>query len=186
MTRFLKVAIPSAVAALAIPFCAGAAMAQQIERGTFHDEFTDTVNDFCDVPGLTVQLDNVIDGSFHVVTRGKSKVPYYSEHAVFTQLTTGPGGSVTSKDATIGKDFKITDNGDGTTTIQVLATGNSTLYDSSGKVIARNPGQVRYSILIDDMGTSDPSDDTETFLGFDKDSTGRSDDYCAVAVPLIS
>ena len=61
------------------------------------------------------------------------------------------------------------------------------LYGEDGKVIARNPGQVRFEILVDHGGTpTDPSDDEFLeFLGVVKESTGRSDDYCEAAVPIL-
>ena len=61
------------------------------------------------------------------------------------------------------KDQRVTDNGDGTLTILVLATGNSTLYGPDGKAIARNPGQIRFEFLVDHGGTpTDPSDDEDS------------------------
>ena len=69
----------------------------------------------------------------------------------------------------------------------MLETGNATYYGMDGKAIARNPGQVRDEILIDNNGTpQDPSDDE--FLEFIqeiKGSTGRTDDFCAAAVPAL-
>jgi hypothetical protein len=60
-------------------------------------------------------------------------------------------------------------------------------YGPNGKALARNPGQVRFEILIDNAGTpSDPSDDEFVeFLGLVKESTGRTDDFCAVVVPVL-
>jgi hypothetical protein len=86
------------------------------------------------------------------------------------------------------KDLRITDNGDGTLTILVLATGNSVVYGANGKAIARNPGQIRFELLIDHGGTpTDPSDDEFLkFLGVVKESTGRTDDFCSAVVPAIS
>lgn len=57
-----------------------------------------------------------------------------------------------------------------------------------GKALGRDPGQIRFKILIDTAGTpSDPSDDEFlAFLGVVKGSTGRSDDFCATAVPALS
>ena len=88
----------------------------------------------------------------------------------------------------IDKDLRVTDNGDGTLTILILSTGNAVLYGENGKVIARNSGQVRFEILIDHGGTpTDPSDDEFLeFLGVVKDSTGRSDDFCEAAVPILT
>lgn len=63
------------------------------------------------------------------------------------------------------KDKRVTDNGDGTMTILMLATGNAVLYGENDKAIARNPGQIRFEILIDHNGTpTDPFDDQ--FLDF--------------------
>ena len=50
-----------------------------------------------------------------------------------------------------------------------------------------NPGQIRFDILVDHGGTpTDPSDDEGLeFLGEVKGSTGRTDDYCAAALPIL-
>jgi len=60
--------------------------------------------------------------------------------------------------------------------------------DGSGPVIARDPGQIRFAPVIDLGGTPlDLSDDEFVeFLGFVKESTGRSDDVCAAAVAAIT
>ena len=39
-------------------------LGKPIEHTDFHDEFTETINDFCEVSGLTVQVDHVDDGRF--------------------------------------------------------------------------------------------------------------------------
>ncbi|CAN5440993.1 hypothetical protein BH10ACT10_BH10ACT10_17750 [soil metagenome] len=56
-----------------------------------------------------------------------------------------------------------------------------------GKALARNPGQVRYEILVDDNGTPSLPDDDEflAYVGPVKDSTGRNDDYCAAMVGYL-
>jgi hypothetical protein len=81
-----------------------------------------------------------------------------------------------------------TDNGDGTLTVLFLETGNEVTYSSDGKVIARNPGQVRFEVLVDHNGTpTDPSDDQViAFLGIVKESTGLTQDFCAAAVPALT
>lgn len=65
-------------------------------------------------------------------------------------------------------------------TIDTLATGNATLYGPDGKAIARNPGQVRFHIVYDVVN------DVEVSFEQTKGSTGRTDDFCAVEVPLFS
>ena len=95
---------------------------------------------------------------------------------------------VTEVSRVMEKDLRVTDSGDGTWTILVFATGSSSVYDATGKAIARNPGQFRYEILVDHGGTpSDPSDDKFLeFLGVVKESNGRTDHFCAAVVPAIS
>jgi len=156
----------------------------------FQDEFTEVVEDFCDVPGLTVQLDGVVDGRFLFNRRGPDGLAYYMEsiHLSTTFTNVDTGSTITGVERTLSKDLKVTDNGDGTLTILVLATGNATLYGEDGKAIARNPGQVRFEILIDDGGTPDDPFDDEFIadLGLVKGSTGRNDDFCEAAVPALT
>jgi hypothetical protein len=106
---------------------------------------------------------------------------------VVTNLA-NPDNIVRSRSTFVDKDLRVTDNGDGTLTILILATGNSVLYGEDGKVIARNPGQTRFEILVDHGGTpTDPSDDEFIrFLREVKASTGRNDDFCALAVPMLT
>ena len=55
-------------------------------------------------------------------------------------------------------------------------------------MIARNSGQVRFELLIDNGGTpTNPDDDEELeFLGVVKESTGLNDDFCELAVPMLT
>ena len=70
----------------------------------------------------------------------------------------------------------------------MLGTGNDVVYGPDGKAIARNPGQTRFELLLDDNGTpSDPDDDVFLAdLGIVKGSTGRTDDYCDAVVPALT
>jgi len=169
---------------------AGPAGAQPLERGTFHDEFTDVVEDFCDVSGLTVQLDSVVDGRFLLNRHGPDGLVYGMEsiRLADTWTNVNNGNTISVRERTLFKDLRVIDNADGTLTILVLGTGNFTVYDQDGNAIARNPGQVRFEILIDHSGTpEDPFDDEFIeFLGFVKESTGRNDDFCEAAVPELN
>jgi hypothetical protein len=100
----------------------------------------------------------------------------------------GTGHSISDDERTVVKDLQVVDNGDGTLTITVLATGNFVAYDADGTAIARNPGQSRFQFIVDHSGTpADPSDDVELEdLGLIKGSTGRSDDFCAAAVAALT
>ena len=169
---------------------AGAASAGKVSRDAFHHEGTFVLRNFCDVPGLDVRVSFTIDARVHVVPRGRDQLAYFLQHGTRAETLTNlaDGTSLTSFTRVTEKDLRVTDNGDGTLTVLILATGNGTLYGPDGKAIARNPGQVRFRLLVDHGGTpTDPSDDEViAFLGNVKESTGRSDDYCAAAVPALT
>ena len=162
---------------------AGAASADAPVR--FHEEFTDVIDDYCDVPGLTVRSDVVVDGK----TRIRQRAGFMEQvNGTFVDTNVDNGKAITGAFHTTGKALHATDNGDGTSTLLFLVTGNDVTYGSDGKAIARNPGQVRFEVLVDNNGTpDDPSDDEFlAMLGLVKESTGRTDDFCAAAVPALT
>jgi hypothetical protein len=165
---------------------AGGASAQPIEHTEFHDEFTVIADDFCEVPDLTVQIDFVADGRFLFNPHGPDGLAYGHVNVRLTAVYTNVanGNTVTEVGNVVDKDLRVTDNGDGTLTILILATGNSVFYGPDGTAIGRNPGQTRREILIDHGGTpTDPSDDVFLEdLGVVKGSTGRTDDFCETIV----
>ena len=168
---------------------AAAADARQVFRETVHDERDIVLEDYCEVPGLTVELTSVLDMRVNVVSRGPAAdvlLAARRHQGVLHNPATGK--TLTSVATVTEKDMRVTENGDGTLTILVLATGNAVLYGPDGKAIARNPGQTRFEILVDDGGTpNDPSDDEFLGrLGTVKESTGRNDDFCEAAVPALN
>jgi hypothetical protein len=185
VSRMLAAAGLAAAASLSL---ATAASAQPIREGGVFVE-TVIIDDFCDVPDLTVQLDSTVNARFMLNPHGPDGLFYVLEHFKLTNVFTNVanGNAVTEEVTTLSKGLHVTDNGDGTLTVLVLATGNAVVYGPDGKAIARNPGQVRFEILIGDGGTpSDPSDDEELeFLCVVKESTGRTDDFCEAVVPVL-
>jgi hypothetical protein len=177
------------VAGLATVTASATAAAKPLDRGEFRNEFSGVVENFCEVEGLTVEFDAVVEGRFRVNTKGKDGLVYFDEHLDVTNTLTNVdnGNSVTEHSRVLNKDLSVTDNGDGTLTVILLSTGNSTVYDASGKAIGRNPGQIRIEFVVDHNGTPDfPPDDillSETLV---KGSTGRSDDFCEVVVPALT
>lgn len=176
------------VAATAV-LAATASAGGQLFRELIDEQESIIEEDFCGVEDLTVRFDISRVGSVHAVPHGPDGLVYFGFNLKVTEVVTNlaNGNSVTSFSTVRDKDLRVTDNLDGTLTILVLTTGNSVLYGEDGKVIARNPGQVRFELLIDNGGTpTDPSDDEFLeFLGLVKGSTGRSDDYCEAAVPIL-
>jgi hypothetical protein len=159
------------------------ASAQKVGGGTFHDEDTFTVQNFCDVPGLDVEGHITLDGRFLARLQGPDSIVYFMDNTrsviEWTNLATGQTATDISR-MTTSKDLSITVNDDGTITLIVLLTGSGQLYGDDGRLIAKGDGQIRIGDVIDYNGTlSDPSDDTEVSSELIFGSTGTNDDYCA-------
>jgi hypothetical protein len=170
---------------------AGGASAQPIDHAEFHDEGTFIEEDFCEVSGLDVQGDFVFDNRFLVNPHGPDGLIYFHVNVKFTGVFTNlaNGNTVTEVGNAVDKDLRVTDNGDGTLTILVLTTGNVAAFGPDGKALARNPGQVRFEFMVDHAGTpTDPTDDVDIEDSFNlvKESTGRTDDFCAAVLPVLA
>ena len=161
------------------------ATAKPIEKGHFHDVFTSDVYN-CD--GTPAQDSGNVSGNFVFNQRGSSPFPYYRESVRGTVVTTNldTGGTFTNVFTANSKDQTIVNNGDGTITITVFASGGSRFYDTNGKLVLRDPGQVRVAFDVDYNGTpGNPDDDIEIPGSFRivRPSTGNSDfsqrDFCA-------
>ena len=168
------------------------ATARPIDKGHFHDVFTSDVYD-CD--GTQAQDSGDVSGNFVFNQRGSSPFPYYRESVHGTVVTTNleNGGTFTNVFTANSRDHTIVDNGDGTITITVYASGGSRFYDTNGRFVLRDPGQVRFAFDIDHNGTpGDPRDDVEVPDSFRvvRPSTGNSDlsqrDFCADLVEFTS
>ena len=157
-------------------------------KETIRDEFQNGIEDFCGEEGLTVQESGVFESRLMINARKRDRLAYFMENQRISVVLSSEDGTVTSEEKVLIKDLDVTDNGDGTLTILVMGTGNATAFDENGKAIARNPGQIRFEILIDNGGTpQDPSDDEFLEdLGVVFGSTGRNDDFCEAVVPVLS
>jgi hypothetical protein len=168
------------------------ATARPIDMGHFHDVFTSEVYD-CD--GTPAQDSGDVSGNFLFNQRGSSPFPYYRESVHGTVVTTNleTGGTYTNVFTANSKDQTIVDNGDGTITITVFASGGSRFYDTDGNFVLKDPGEVRFAFDVNYNGTpSDPTDDEEIPDSFRvvRGSTGNSDfsdrDFCADLVEFTS
>ncbi|GAA1804504.1 hypothetical protein [Agromyces neolithicus] len=182
--RLLATGIVFGIAATAL--IASPAAARPLEHELFSEAFSFTDTNFCDV-GISVDIEGVREVHFLFNSRQPGTPPFGQVNFTVDVVYASENGVVTEHVRGIEKDLKITDNEDGTLTILVLSTGNATLYDETGKAIGRNPGQVRFELLIDHNGTvADPSDDVFLeFLGQVKGSTGRNDDFCEAVLPIL-
>jgi hypothetical protein len=178
----MRLTVILAMATSAAAMLASTATAGKVIKGTIHEERSDiALEDFCGVGGLTVSLDFVMDTRVHIVPKGRDQLEYFLQHGTRTDVLSANGHSLTSFARVTEKDLRVTDNGDGTVTVLILATGNAVLYDESGKAIARNPGQVRLRIDFDENGNEVPGSRQVV-----RESTGRSDDFCDAAVPALT
>ena len=153
------------------------AFARPIDMGHFHDVFT---SDVFDCEGTPAQDDVDVSGNFLGNQRGSSPFPYFRGSVHGTVVTTNleTGGTYTQKFTANDRDHTIVDNGDGTITITLAASGSQGFYDADGKLVLRDSGHFRIAFDIDYNGTpGDPSDDTEVPDSFRlvKDRTGRND-----------
>jgi hypothetical protein len=181
----------SAAACGLVLVCASApASAQPLDKGHFHDVFTESFD--CD--GTPTRLDGDVSVNFNFVRHG-SGLAYYRESLggtlVYTNLTNG--GTYTQVFTANSKDWRVTDNGDGTLTIVVQAAGSSRYYDTDGNFVLADPGNFRFQFMVDDGGTpDDPFDDEEIEGSFQvvREDTGRNDtqgrDFCADLVTFTS
>jgi hypothetical protein len=178
---------PALLAALVVVMPAQAEPGR-VFKETIHLDDVNEIDGFC-ATDLVVRSRFVADISVTAMPRGRDGLTYFANRLSITETFTNVanGKRVVSTVNGIEKDLRVTDNGDGTLTILILATGNAVLSTPDGKAIGRNPGQTRFELVVDHGGTpSDPSDDTELSFEVVKESTGRTDDFCGVMVPALS
>ena len=126
---------------------------------------------------------------------GPNVFPYGRENqrGSFTWTNLDNGGTFTQVFTAVFQDHKITDNGDGTITIITNSAGGARYYDNSGKMVLRDPGNIRFAVEIDYNGTpGNPDDDQEVPGSFRiyRESTGLNEtegrDFCADVVEFSS
>jgi hypothetical protein len=163
-----------------------------IDHWSDHIEHIEQVEhvDWCpDVPFDVLYTEDA-SGTFRFVQHGDSN--YYGGSSVtsnfsWTNVETGAMLSATRHGSD--RDMLVTDNGDGTVTIDVQFTGPTTYYDDDGNRLFIDVGRTTATIVIDTNGTpSDPSDDEFVdFLGADtKGHFETADrDFCADIMEFI-
>ncbi len=188
MTRFGMISRTAAVlAALVAPTVgfgapASAASPWEPESG----DFTEDIEDFCGVTGLTVRLVSTVEGRVKWAPRGPDRLPYRQAHFtstdVYTNLATGESATETSKD---NENFlHVTDNGDGTLTNIQSHEFNKKMYDAAGSFIGHRTGRLLIEIVVDHAGTPTDPDDDE-FVSIRVESKVKGDDFCSTMVRAI-
>jgi hypothetical protein len=176
-TKSLRVlGLAGGVTALVLGSAVAPAAAEPLERGHFHDSSSEVVDEFC--PGLTVRIDNEVDGSFLINSHGPDGLVYELQTFRSTLSFTNPANdkTVTAVADGIATNLKVTDNGDGTLTILGMSTGTRRWYGPEGnKWLFNDSGMFQFELLVDHGGTpTDPSDDEELAFLFGR-QVGRGD-----------
>jgi hypothetical protein len=178
----------SALAGVTGLLVAAPADADVVDSGTESESFAFTDTNFCDA-GLTVRVEGPIETSWRGVPHGPDGIVYYVAQSTSRSRLTNveTGAFVNETVRTTERDQTITVEDD-SLLIEVLATGSDITFDDSGKLISANPGQIRFQLRVPDNGTpTDPSDDGEAvFVGVTRESTGRTDDFCATVLPALA
>jgi VCBS repeat-containing protein len=183
MRALARLTAAASVAALGTALLVAPATAKPIEKVHFHD--TETTFFTCETNGLPIRQDDDVTGSFLLNQRGSSPFPYGRDSVRRTTTWTNlkNGGTFTDVLTVNTHDAKITDNGDGTITVDFYGAGGSRYYDNAGKLVLKDPGNIRFRVVLDYNGTpADVSDDVELSFEVARESTGRTDtigrDFC--------
>ena len=183
-----RIAAATAATTLVSLLAAAPAGAVPIDEGSETGDFGGVEEDFCGVDGLTVDVDGTFTARWRAHPQGPDGIAYYVSHSesVVTYTNVDTGTYVVETTRILEKDQEIVVDDD-TLTITVLGTGPSKVKDAQGRVVAANPGQIRFQILVDHGGTpEDPFDDTFLAnLGLVKESTGRTDNFCEKVAPAL-
>lgn len=190
LTRRVRVLFLTSLMAVIAPL--GPAGAQPLEHEHFAETSSRVIRNFCG--SLRIRQDVQLRGSLLARPQGTDGLIYYLEHVhgIVERTNLANGRTVTETFNNVFKDHTVTDNGDGTLTIVVMATGSNKVTGPDGKLLLNDPGQIRFAFVIDHGGTPiDPSDDEFIEdLGIVKASTGRNDfqdfDFCEVVTAAMA
>lgn len=168
------------------------ATSRPIDKGHFHESETNFFT--CQTTGTPTREDVDVDVNFLFNQRGSSAFPYFKENVrgSVTWTNLDNDGTFTNVFTVVRADHNITDNGDGTATIETWAAGGSKYYDNAGNQVLLDPGTIRFAFEVDFNGTpGNPDDDTEVDGSFRviRESTGRTDttgDFCVDLVKYSS
>jgi hypothetical protein len=146
------------------------------------------MEDFCEVPGLTVQLVSTSE-QLEKRTVHSDGLPYamwhYTVSDVYTNVETGK--SATEIAAENERIVRVTDNGDGTLTIIEFKVHNREIYDEDGGLIGQRDGHFTVKKTMYHQGTlSLGGDDVNVESNVPADNVVENgDDFCTVMLEEI-
>lgn len=164
-----------------------------IDHWTDHIEHIEQVEhapDWCpDVP-FDVRYVEDSNGTFRFVQHGDGN--YYGASSIesrgsWTNVETGKSFGFVRHGSD--KDVHVTDNGDGTITIDVASMGATKYYDDAGARLFVDAGRASGQLTLDINGTPDNPDDDEFVDFVAGEQHGRTDtidrDFCADVLEFI-
>ncbi len=159
-----------------------------VDQGTVDDEQHYLVEDSCDVPGLTTQVDIIIHGTYVYRAVGRDRLPYVSEHWVLDHTFTNVanGKYVTIHLDLWEDDVFVKDNRDGTNAGLTVSRVYSEIHDADGRKLEYESTWTLSRWSKDNGDTPrDPRDD-EWLDWVDLRQGGHFPDYCAATVAAVA
>src|SRR5918993_4628618 len=155
--RLCAAALVSGLTVLGVGAGASPAAAEPIEHEHFHEVTSEVIEGFCEDPDLTVRFVEDIQGMFLFNLHGPDGLGYGLEHVNVTRSFTNLANGLTFTEvfSMTNKDLKVTDNGDGTLTIVVTASGAHKVIGPDG-LLFTEAGQFKFQFMVDTKGTADP------------------------------
>jgi hypothetical protein len=179
VSRKLCAVASAAAAAVSI---AAPASAANVFVDHFHDVGSEEFTDVCGFDTATHTFD--VQGTSRGKLRDGQVFIHDTIHGTESFINPDTGKAYTHVFNDVSKDESITDNGDGTITVEIHAAGSDKWFGPGGTPRFLDTGTVVFAFHIDLNGTpDDPEDDIFEFLGDVKPSTGRNDlanhpDFC--------
>jgi len=159
-----------------------------IDRGTLENEDHFLVEDSCDVPGLTTQVDIVWHGTYVIRARGRERLPYDSVRwrgdYVFTNVDNGK--YVTIHSDIWEKDIWVRNNHDGTSTGLNTGRRHAVMRNQHGRKLAYESVRTLARWKKDNNHTPRKPGDDEFINWKVLREAGHVADYCAATVAAVS
>lgn len=176
------VAVTVAVAALGT----GTAGATVVERGKYSEPYSFTHDD-C---GFDVDVEGTVSGNFRLrAGKGKTDTAFFNlDNYSFTETQTNPvtGEFLTITGNAIFNEIKATRVEGSVFEFWANEAGQFRMYDSDGRLVARDRGSVRFHILFDTEGDDVPGGIfIEEFPPKVNGPHPGFDDFCGLVTSLI-
>jgi hypothetical protein len=186
-TRSLRLAAVAVAAAAVTALGGGAAGAAVFERGHYTSEPYSFSHDDC---GFTVDVEGTRSGHFRVREgKGQTDTAFFEmDNYSFTETQTNPetGEFLTIEGNAVFNETRARRVEGTVFEFWAVEAGQFRMYDSDGRLVARDRGSVRFHILFDTEGDDVPGGIfLEEFPPRVNGPHPGFDDFCGLITPLI-